>query len=272
MAIKLVSDEKIAVTSSKGNQEKWQDGSRWYKVDQFGYEALAEAAASALLEWSNIEKETPFTFVRYRMERVNVHGKDRIGCSSVNFLRPRQSIVTLDHLLSRVLGRPLRDVLARVHSDKKRIEFLAETTAEYTGLREFPQYLTLLFEIDGLFLNDDRHLNNIAVLEQGEQYSYCPIFDNGAGFLSNTQLSPMDIAPAALIMAAKARPFNTTFNRQIIKARDLYGPQLKMPRVTARDIAKVIEPMLEYYPARDRGIIADRVTETILIRQNQPHQ
>ena len=121
MTIKLVSDEKIAVTSSKGNQEKWREARRWYKVDQFGYEALAEAVASALLEWSNIEKETPFTFVRYQMERVSVHGRERTGCSSENFLRPEQSIVTLDHLLSRVLGKPLREVLARLSSDKKRI-------------------------------------------------------------------------------------------------------------------------------------------------------
>ena len=271
MTIKLVSDEKIAVTSSKGNQEKWRETGRWYKVDQFGYEALAEAAASALLERSNIETDMPFTFVRYRMERANVHGRDRTGCSSEDFLRPEQSIVTLNHLLSRVLGKPLREVLARLPSDKKRIAFLAETTAEYTGLWAFPQYLTLLFEVDGLFLNDDRHLNNIAVLEQGGRYSYCPIFDNGAGLLSNTQLSPMDIAPATLVKAAKARPFNTTFNRQIITAQELYGPQLKMPRLTAQDIAQGIEPMLVYYPARDRGIIADRVTETIMIRQRQPH-
>ncbi len=271
MTIKLVSDEKIAVTSSKGNQEKWRENGRWYKLDQFGYEALAEAATSALLARSNIEADTPFTFVRYRMERVNVHGRDRTGCSSEDFLRPGQSIVTLDHLLSRVLGRPLRDALARLPSDKKRLAFLAETTAEYTGLREFPQYLTLLFEADALFLNDDRHLNNIAVLEQGGRYSYCPVFDNGAGLLSNVQLSPMDIAPAALIKAVKARPFNTTFNRQVIAARNLYGQQLKMPKLTARDIRSVIEPMLAYYPARDRGLIAERVTETILTRQKQPH-
>ena len=132
--------------------------------------------------------------------------------------------------------------------------------------------MTLLFEIDGLFLNDDRHLNNIAVLEQGGRYSNCPIFDNGAGLLSNTQLSPMDIAPAALVKAVKAWPFNTTFNRQVITARGLYEQQLKMPRVTARDIAKVIESMLAYYPTRDRGIISDRVTETIFIKQLQPRQ
>lgn len=37
MTIRLVSNEKIAETSSKGNQEKWLEHGRWYKLDQFGY-------------------------------------------------------------------------------------------------------------------------------------------------------------------------------------------------------------------------------------------
>ncbi|MBQ3462690.1 MAG: hypothetical protein IJH36_06175 [Clostridia bacterium] len=37
-------------------------------------------------------------------------------------------------------------------------------------------------------------------------------------------------------------------------ARRLYGEQLKMPQ-------------LDYYPARDRRLIADRVVRCILIRQ-----
>ena len=87
MTVKLVSNEKIAETSSKGNQEKWLDNGRWYKLDQFGYEALSETYISQLLEHSNIEKETPFTFVRYQMERFNVHKRERTGCSSDNFLK-----------------------------------------------------------------------------------------------------------------------------------------------------------------------------------------
>lgn len=46
MSVKLVSDEKIAETSSKGNQEKWLDNGVWYKLDQFGYESLAETLVS----------------------------------------------------------------------------------------------------------------------------------------------------------------------------------------------------------------------------------
>lgn len=183
MTVKLVSNEKIAETSSKGNQEKWFDKetNKWYKLDQFGYEALAETLVSRLLEKSNISSDTPFSFAKYQMERLNVHGRDRTGCSSESFLKSGQSIITLSHLFSRQLGISLKDKLTKLTSDKKRIEYLATATAEFTGLKEFPEYLTLLFEVDALFLNDDRHLNNIAVIEKNGSFDYCPIFDNGAG-------------------------------------------------------------------------------------------
>lgn len=267
MTVRFTTDEKIAETSSKGNQEKWLDNGRWYKLDQFGYEALAETVISLLLEQSNIETDTPFHFTRYQMERIIAHGVERTGCSSKNFLAQGQSIITLSHLLGRLEYAPLKETLLKLPSDKKRIAYLAEATAEFTGLREFPQYLTLLFEVDALFMNDDRHLNNIAVLEKNGKYDYCPIFDNGAGLLSNTQLSPMDIEPKSLITALKARPFNTTFNRQILTARALYGSQLKFPKFTEKEIISVLQPLLAYYPVRDHGIIGDRVCSVILNRQ-----
>ena len=268
MTVQFVTNDKVAETSSKGNQEKWQDGGRWYKLDQFGYEGLAETVISRLLEHSNIETDTPFRFVRYRMERMNVHGRDRNGCSSANFLLPGESIITLSHLFKRD-GLNLKDNLTHLPSDKKRIAWLAEEAAALTGLEQFPQYLTLLFEVDALFLNDDRHLNNIAVLEKGGRFDYCPIFDNGAGLLSNVQMAPMDIDPAALIRSAKARPFNTTFNRQVIHVRNLYGPQLHIPKFTAEELRLELEEPLNYYAQRDRGFIADRVCRTILTRQKE---
>ena len=266
MTVNFVTNDKVAETSSKGNQEKWRDGGRWYKLDQFGYEGLAETMISHLLAYSNIESDTPFRFVHYRMERINVHSRDRNGCSSADFLHPGESIITLSHLFKRE-GHILKDTLTRLSSDRKRIAWLAEETAALTGLERFPQYLTLLFEVDALFLNDDRHLNNIAVLEKNGQFDYCPIFDNGAGLLSNIQMAPMDIDPAALIRSAKARPFNTTFNRQVIHARNLYGPQLDIPRFTEEELRRELKEPLSYYAQRDRGFIAERVCQTILTRQ-----
>jgi len=272
MTVRLVSDEKIAETSSKGNQEKWYDraSDAWYKLDQYGYEALTETLASILLEKSNIEADTPFTFVRYRMEKISVRGRERNGCASQNFLLPGQSLITVNRLLTNYLGIPLKQKLARLPSVKKRVAFLAEATSEVTGLTDFPRYLTLLFEIDALFGNDDRHLNNIAVIEQAETFEYCPIFDNAAGLLSNTQIMRMDIAPKALVSGLRARPFNTTFARQMNPARGLYGSQLVMPVFSKADINTYVQPLLEYYAGRDRGIIADRVSECIFPGQRAP--
>lgn len=267
MTARFVSNERIAETSSKGNQEKWCEGGRWYKLDQFGYEALAETLISLMLELSNIEIDTPFRFTRYRMERMRVHGTNRTGCSSENFLLSGQSIITLSHLFKRRENQQLGERLSHLSSDKRRIAYLADKTAEYTGLPDFPVYLTLLFEVDALFLNDDRHLNNIAVLERNGIYDYCPIFDNGAGLLSNTQMLGMDIDPKGLLPAVQARPFNTTFNRQRNTAQGLYGHHLRMPRLDREHILSVLEPLLEYYPERDRGLIADRVCTVILTRQ-----
>ena len=267
--IKLVTDEKIAETSSKGNQEKWfdEDTNQWYKLDQFGYEALSETLISILLEKSNIENDTPFTFVRYEPVRIIVHNRERTGCVSNNFLKEGQSVITINHLLSRIIGYPLKEKLLSLTSDKKRIAYLAEATKDCTGLDYFGEYLTLLLEIDSLFLNDDRHLNNIAVIKSGDKYDYCPIFDNGAGLLSDTRLSPMDIEPKALIASLKSRPFNMSFTRQMNTARSLYGNRLSMPKFKREDIMEYLRPILEFYPKRDKSIIADRVVECILARQ-----
>lgn len=267
MSIKLVSNKKIAETSSLGNQEKWRDNGVWYKLDQFGYEALAETLVSRLLERSSIEQDTPFTFVRYRMERVFAHGRERTGCASDDFLAQGQALITLNRLLSSYLGAPLSARLERLPSNKKRIEYLAETTADITGLDGFGRYLTLLFELDSLVLNDDRHLNNIAVLVSGGKYSYCPIFDNGAGLLSNMIVYRPDIEPKGLISTIKARPFCTSFNRQTAAARQLYGRQLKLPAFTREYLMAELRPMLEYYPPRDRDLIAERVCCCILQRE-----
>lgn len=62
MAIKLTTGNRIAETSSKGNQEKWQENGRWFKLDMFGYEGLTETVTSALLAQTNLA-ELGFRYV-----------------------------------------------------------------------------------------------------------------------------------------------------------------------------------------------------------------
>lgn len=271
MKIKLVTDEKIAETSSKGNQEKWFDKESgfWYKLDQFGYEALSETLISNLLERSNIETSTPFSFVRYTMDKVNVHGRERVSCVSKNFLKKGQEIITLNKLLSSNAGKPLRHILKELKSDKKRIEYIGEQTAEITGLKDFGKYLSVLFETDAVFLNTDRHLNNIAVLYNDGKYDYCPIFDNGAGLLSDTVTARTDIEPKAFIDTALSFPFGISFTRQVGATQRMYGKILELPIFTETKIKAELNPLLEYYPERDRAIISDRVVATIVGMQKK---
>lgn len=76
-----------------------------------------------------------------------------------------------------------------------------------TGLEEFGSYLCKLMVIDALFLNEDRHTHNIAVLLDSEgQYRYCPIFDHGGCLLSDTTLDyPLGVEIEALIKNVEAK-------------------------------------------------------------------
>ena len=265
--IKLITDKKIAETSSKGNQEKWLEDSTWYKLDQFGYEALAEVMTSNLLEHSNIESETPFTFVRYEMKKVKVHGRERTACASKNFLKNGQSILTVNALFRQLSNQPLTKQLAKLPSDKKRMEYLAHSVKEMTGLADFGEYLETLFAVDALILNDDRHLNNIAVIEENGSFSYCSIFDNGAGLLSNMQILRTDIEPKGLMKSLTASPFGMTFNRSLSTSRSLFGAVFKIAKSSKNELREMLAPLLAYYPQRDRDIISERVIACITERQ-----
>ena len=194
--VKLYTADVVAATSSKGNQEKWYDAdsNNWYKLDKIGFESLAEAVDSELLvKHSNIESELGYTVVRYHIETVNVHRKDRIASVSPNFLNSEQSIQTVYHILKRVLGSDYQRVLADEKNISNRLALIVDTVEKVSGLTEFGKYITLLFEVDALIANEDRHLNNIAVIEENGAYDYCPLFDNGEGFMLDNVRYPFDV-------------------------------------------------------------------------------
>ena len=133
MAIKLTTGNRIAETSSKGNQEKWQEDGRWFKLDMFGYEGLAETVTSALLSQTNII-ELGFQYVTYRMERLEVHDHTRNGCSSANFLRQGEAILTLAELLRKGVGPDWQTAVNRLPNLQSRLAWLVEQVERLTGL------------------------------------------------------------------------------------------------------------------------------------------
>jgi hypothetical protein len=203
----------------------------------------------------------------YDVARVEVHKHLRTVSVSKNFLAPGESIVTAYTLLKNGLGRDFAAQLKHQKSLSRKVELLADTVAGMTGLADFGSYLTLLFEIDALILNQDRHLNNIAVLRGANGYSFCPIFDNGAAYLLDYALYPYEVDTRSLISQANALPFHASFSRLANTARELYGPQLKV-QFAKEDLEQLLQPLLEYYPAALRSALKERII-TVLITQQK---
>ena len=269
MTIKLVTDKKIAETSSKGNQEKWFDSEEniWYKLDLFGYEALAETVVSKLLKLSNIE-ENGIKITDYDMTKVMVHKIERTACVSKNFLKDGEEIITIAALLRKGIGSEYIRNIEKQSSLQKKIDYIVTNVEKLTGLDGFGEYLTLLFETDMLFLNDDRHLDNIAVIRKENKFDYCPLFDYGAGLLSNIRDYPLDIEAKGMIKNVVARPFDCNFVRQINAAEKLYGRQFE-PEFTNDDVEKSLENVDEYYSERYASDFKDRIKVCIKTQRNK---
>lgn len=258
--IQLKEEDRILCEgkTSKGNQWKWKQGDYWYKTDYMGYESLSEVLVSGLLKYTNVEK-----YVSYELCRI--HGeKTMTGCCSRNFLEEGENLITLDRLFRMYLGCSIVDRLAKMDEISKRIEYVAENVAEITGLAKFGEYLTLLLEIDAFFLNEDRHMNNIAVIFHGEKRKFrlCPVFDNGLALLADTTVdfptAEDGIDVEKYIRKIQAKPFHRDFDEQVDAAEQIYGRQLQMS-FGMKDVEMLLKECAEGYDAdiieRVRGIL-----------------
>lgn len=265
--IRVLTEDKIIETSSKGNQEKWVENNRWYKLDNFGYESLSETVISNLINKTNFNS-LGFSSVSYRMEKIEVHKQQRVACSSENFLKPTQTLVTLSKLFRQYIGPNWQDKANKYKSLENRLKWIMEQTQAITNLGNFDKYLSLLFKLDMLFANEDRHLNNIAILQEDNNFDYCPFFDFGAGLLSNIRDYPLDIMPKTLLKQIKANPMNTTFTKQVHAIERLANTHVEIS-FTKEDIFQTLESSLEYYPKLYSPYIKERVLTCIQIQKHK---
>ena len=258
-------DAKLAnKTSSKGNQGKYCINNEWIKTDNLGYEAAAEYLASEILNCSNIENYVSYSIEKIQIENQNGFFRNTTGCISKHFLKPDEEIITLDKFFKQVLNTTFEKEI-KGKPTKEAISHVVDLIEKNTGISNFGQYLTSMFEFDAFILNEDRHAHNIALIYKNGDYFPAPIFDNGASFLSDTtQEYPMDEKTNKLISCVKAKPFNSSFEKQVKACQELYGPQIsiKLP-----NISKQINTIKMHYGER----IADRIEHiyNIQIQKNK---
>lgn len=222
--------------SSKGNQLKMCLDGYWYKADFLGYEGAAEFASSALLNM------TDYAHVDYELCDIEYNDRCYHGCKSKDFLKNTElEIVSIERLFKQEYG-------AIRHQDSKnslrdKIKYFVDDTIKITELDDFGAYLTRLLEWDALILNEDRHFKNIAVLRGKDGYTYCPIFDNGAAFLSDTREDyPLGDSVYGLMPKVQAKPFDTDFDKQLEVCRNLYGQQFY---ISARNLEQSVLERIE---------------------------
>ena len=218
-------------TSSKGNQFKWKQSGIWYKADYAGYEGLAEYMVSHLLQLSDMDDDE---YILYNP-------------------------VTLERLFLQIHGMSFYESIWKIRDVEERLRYMVDQVEEITSIKDFGKYISKLMTIDAVFLNEDRHLHNVAVLMNGQgEYKLCPIFDNGACLLSDTTIDyPLDIDVFNLLGEAHSKTISRDFDEQLDVAEKLYGENLKFS-FTKKDVKKLLEKQ-ELYSKE----ICDRV-ETII--------
>lgn len=260
LGVHLSYDKQLTLSgssSSKGNQPKWKMGVDWYKGDYMGYEGLAEVYVSEMLKHSSVN-----SYVKYYPVDITCGDNFYTGCFSLDFLDNYEELITIERLHVLTRGKPLAKELDRIPSIKNKILYTVSFLEEETGLKGVGEYLTALLELDALFLNEDRHTNNIAIIRntKTKQFRFCPYFDFGLSLLSDTSAYPLNhFSVEKAISSVKAKPFSSSFDSQVSAARSLYGSQVRF-NLPNRFLLDLKEKYQSYY---DTDVL-NRAVETLI--------
>ena len=206
-----------------GKQDKWKIDDMYYKADSSYCEGLAETVVSDMLEHSNMK-----SFFRYSPIMITYNGKTVPGCKSPNGLKSGEELITAYSLFD-AYNSPFYSRIDNPFDYGSPKEYLTEFVSEIeqiTGIKHFGEYITAIVELDAITLNNDRHMNNIAVIRRYETdtFELAPVFDNGHAFLLCCSLK----GGIGKAFAQEAMPFSRDFQTQAKIARELYGRQLKI--------------------------------------------
>lgn len=250
-------------TSSKGNQNKWCIGKNWYKADGLGYEALAEVLVSGLLAKTNVDY-----FVQYAYEPLEQEGMSFRGCRSGDFMTEEDDkLVSVERLFQTFEGESASRAVLKYDETEDRIRYVVERTEQFTGLRNFGNYMRKVLTVDALFLNEDRHFHNLAVIRKKDgTYRECPVFDQGAALFSDTTGDyPLNLELERCYEKIQAKPFSTSFDRQLDACESLYRDFRMRASFTVKDAVQILSGFHGVY----EEAVLERVQEVMRIQMRK---
>ena len=206
----LLDFSRVATTG--GNQIKFLSGNSFVKKDTMGYEALAEVLVSEIE--SRITNKN-FKFVDYSFCRIIDNGRYFNGCFSESFLLEDDNFIPIYTLIKENI--PVSDFnkltsMNGINFVNQLIEYINQITD--ISIPEITEWLSCMVKLDYLILNEDRHFSNFGVVLNNKRFRLAPFFDHGLSLLSDISKYSMN-SDVGLVNRVKARPFNSSFKKQI---------------------------------------------------------
>ena len=166
-------------STSKGNQEKWVEPNSglWIK-EQFYYQGkfwkdyLVEALASTIAEQMDL---FGVPVLKQSICEIRSGSKQTIGVYSQDFCKDANYIS-----FNRILENSRGEVDFQM-SAEERWNYLISVIMSYFDV-DYTEYLTVMTLIDIIVGNEDRHLSNFGIMENGK---LAPIFDFGLGLFEH---------------------------------------------------------------------------------------
>lgn len=235
-------------STSDGSQIKYRRENKWYKIDNLGGEAEAEALSSLLLEHSKLSSNQ---YVHY--DRILINGT--LGCVSDDFLVDYDNgeFITFYRLYKNIYGRDLASVTSRMDYDDA-INYVIDFVKEVTGLNT-TTYLANIFYLDEIILNNDRHFNNYGIIMQEDVYKIAPIFDNGKSLLVGQKYDSKSQKISDVKKNIYSKSFSPSFN--------LNSSYLAKYRTLSIDKTGVLESLNNCPPSIQKDVLTYQVKSII---------
>lgn len=196
----------VTVNTLEGSQLKWVEGSKFYKIDKYGYESIAEALVSDL---EGYIEDLPH--VDYYHELKTINGVKTQVCWSENCIGEGEGEITLYSVL-REFGAWGR---LQNYSGKEAVDFIVSVVDDAMGRVCTREYLSKIIFLDAITLNPDRHLRNMSVIQDNNgNKRFMPVWDNGLCLLSNTRDYPLSMDWKSAMYLVYSQPFHSDYIRQ----------------------------------------------------------
>ena len=200
--------------------------------------------------------------IKYEYMKLQRDGRMYHGCVSDNFMESDDDkIISVERLFQAYKGQSAARAILAYDEVIDRIRYVAKVVENTCGFSDFGRYLREIISLDALFLNEDRHFHNLAVIcRKDGSFRECPIFDNGAALFSDVKGDyPLSMTAEECMKKVTSKPFSRNFDEQL-DACELAFPAFPFhAEFSIKDVISVLNEFQGIY----EGEILQRVEDTM---------